>query len=89
MYLVVGLIIGGALLWMVARGVDGVLDFLGLTVFEPPKGLNPFERGPRPDPPGFPVLPPLATPVERRAVTAAVPEAARPADSEGGEPWTN
>lgn len=89
MYYLVGVIIGGAMLWIVLRGVDGLLDFLGLTVFEPPKRLIPFERGPRPEPPGFEVLPPLATPVERPE--AADVAATRPpsSDSEGGEPWTN
>jgi hypothetical protein len=65
MYYLVGLIIGGAMVWMVSRGIDGLLDFFGLTVFDPPRGLSPFERGPRPEPPGFPVLPPLAKPVGR------------------------
>jgi len=83
MYYLVGLIIGGAMVWMVSRGIDGLLDFFGLTVFDPPKGLSPFERGPRPDPPGFPVLPPLAKPVGR---SQEVPESPEPAE---GEQWKN
>ena len=83
MYFLVGLIIAGAMLWMVSRGIDGLLDFFGLTVFEPPKGLSPFERGPRPEPPGFPVLPPLAKSVGRPQ------EAQGPTDTAGGDAWKN
>jgi len=83
MYYLVGLIIGGAMVWMVSRGIDGLLDFFGLTVFDPPKGLSPFERGPRPDPPGFPVLPPLAKSVGRPE------EPARSPDPAEGDRWTN
>jgi hypothetical protein len=84
MYFLVGLIIGVAMLWVVMRGIDGLLDFFGLTVFDPPRGLSPFERGPRPNPPGFPVLPPLAKAVGRPPLD--VDDAS---DADEGDRWKN
>jgi len=88
MYYLVGLIIGGAMVWMVSRGIDGLLDFFGLTVFDPPKGLSPFERGPRPEPPGFPVLPPLAEPPLAKLVEGSQ-QTPGSTDQVKGDPWKN
>jgi hypothetical protein len=76
---------GLALLWIVNYLVDCFCGQIGLTVFdlppEPPSARDLL--GPKPEPPGFEVLPPLAKSLERTK------DAKRPRGEEGGEPWTN